>query len=480
MDVTKKHHSGDRTKIEGTDTKRGATNIGITPLEHDNGAVEIRSNRSPSPPAIIITRNRKSKRDLQIELKNEKSRNAILMKEIEMLREANKPSGSASDLALVGNNVKANGSDFDGNNASSNTPRPENPIGQDESMFMTSFHQLSISSLNVPECLPLTESEGIQRHSYEMWRDMLVDSMELAGINDERTKFIVFKVKAGQRLLEIFKNTSSDSSSPDPDQYPFSNALYRLKNYFGSGSDVMLQKRKLAVMVQKLDESDLSYISRVGATARMCNFGNDKEFEQIASTIAEHARNKDVRISALRILSRKGTFTDLVDEVRELEAIRINEEFIMNKQAVIEPVKVAVVRADYPRNTQMYGRTFKQLNQNKYNSRLMYTGNRVQGNKFRGRRETARFYNQSQTNRCWRCNSVYHLPSECNALNKVCRNCGKMGHILRACSSTFAEPISRKRPNSVEPTGDHMKKLAAIEGPISEDINDSEVGEPTE
>ncbi|XP_058456849.1 uncharacterized protein K02A2.6-like [Malaya genurostris] len=54
-----------------------------------------------------------------------------------------------------------------------------------------------------------------------------------------------------------------------------------------------------------------------------------------------------------------------------------------------------------------------------------------------------------------------------------------MGHILRACSSTFAEPISRKRPNSVEPTGDHMKKLAAIEGPISEDINDSELAAMT-
>lgn len=43
----------------------------------------------------------------------------------------------------------------------------------EESKLLSSVHQLSISSLTVPECKPLTEGEGIDRHSFEMWRDLL-------------------------------------------------------------------------------------------------------------------------------------------------------------------------------------------------------------------------------------------------------------------------------------------------------------------
>lgn len=78
----------------------------------------------------------------------------------------------------------------------------------------------------------------------------------------------------------------------------------------------MLQRRKLALITQKQDESNLKFITRVGATARLCEYSDGKEFEEIVSAVAQHSRSRDVRSAALKMLNRKATFTDLVDKVR--------------------------------------------------------------------------------------------------------------------------------------------------------------------
>lgn len=154
----------------------------------------------------------------------------------------------------------------------------------EESRFLSSVNQLSVSSITIPECKPLEGDDEIHRHTFEMWRDLLIDSIALAGVEDELTKFTIFKVKAGPRLLTIFKNTKTDTEAPDATISPFSNALHRLKLYFGSGSDVMFQRRKLSWMEQRPDESDLAFIIRVGETAQLCDFDKAKEFEEIVKT----------------------------------------------------------------------------------------------------------------------------------------------------------------------------------------------------
>lgn len=234
------------------------------------------------------------------------------------------------------------------------------------SRFVSSMNQMSVSSINVPECKPSVEGDDISKIDFDAWQDLLTNSLALAGITDEATQMAVFKVKAGQKLLEVYKATESSSEAPDEKMCPFSNAIFRLKTFFASTSDVMLQRRKLALMSQMPTESDLAFIRRVGLAARQCEYPEGKQFEEILSTVAEQAKHKEVRVAALKMMSRKGSLADLIDKVREIETIRLNEEYVSKKHAATEPITASVnaVRATagpsrYVPNytTPAYGRT---------------------------------------------------------------------------------------------------------------------------
>nr|XP_029725546.1 uncharacterized protein LOC115265263 [Aedes albopictus] len=333
---------------------------------------------------------------------------------------------------------------------------------QDESRFLSSMNQLSVASINVPECKPSDDGD-IHRQTFELWKDLLVDSMNLAGITDEATMFTVFKVKAGMKLLEIFRNTKSQSDDPDPQAEPFSNAMKRLKSYFGSGSDIMLMRRKLALMAQQVNETDLSFVTRVGSTARLCGYDEQKEFEEVAATIAEHAREREVRTTALRMLSKKGCFTDLVDKVREIESIRLNEEYVMRKQGKLSQAAVAVVTTSYqrqrkfPERYQTRNKPYVRPTQKPRTTwRPLGEGYLSSGNAGQARRK------------CWNCGTS-HAPNDCFAKGLICNRCGIKGHIQRVCQAGTERGREQRMINNHEET----PRIAAV-GKSEDDTTDNE------
>lgn len=351
------------------------------------------------------------------------------------------------------------------------------------SRFMSSVNQLSVSSINIPECKPLDGDTEIYRYSYEAWRELFEDTIRLAGVQDEETKFTIFKIKAGPQLLQIFKNTKSQPEYPDADIEPFANAMYRLKTYFGSGSDVMLQRRKLSLMTQNSGESSLAFITRVGATARLCEFGEDKELEEIVGTIAEHAVSKEVRVAALKMLSRKGTFSNLVDTVRELEAIRINEEFFRQKHqptANIAAVSAAHPVYDRPSFSRpgIRGGRYQHISSRRRDSRFNPSrGTRPSANATHNQRGPVGEFSRHQVDRCWRCNSIYHRASECNAVDKVCMGCGRIGHILRACRSQSQPRVFQRQPEQNPGIPDAKPETIAAVEKVEDNVDQTEVSE---
>lgn len=353
------------------------------------------------------------------------------------------------------------------------------------SRFMSSVNQLSVSSINIPECKPLDGDDEIYRYSYEAWRELLEDTMRLAGVQDDATKFTIFKIKAGPRLLQIFRNTKSQPDYPNSEIEPFENAMHRLKTYFGSGSDVMLQRRKLSLMTQNSGESSLAFITRVGATARLCEYGEEKELEEIVGTIAEHAVSKEVRIAALKMLSRKGTFSNLVDTVRELEAIRINEEFFKQKHQKMESAAVAAVTAAYPvydrptfSRPGSRGGRYQHISSRRRDSRFNPSrGSRPFVNDAPNRRGPVSEFSSNRPDRCWRCNSIYHLASECNAVDKVCMGCGRIGHILRACRSSSQPRVFKRQPEQDSKTPEGKPETIATVEKVEDQTEVSEAVE---
>lgn len=381
--------------------------------------------------------------DLVSELMEERAISASLADALEQSRRENEELQAGRNGANIGNTPNHGLELFDQNRFSS-TRHMASTSSLEESRFLSSMNQLSVASINVPEC-KASDGDEIHRHTYEIWKDLLVDSLKLAGIEDEATMFTVFKVKAGQRLLEIFRNTKSLAEAPDPDSAPFSNAMHRLKTYFGSGSDVMLMRRRLALMTQKPDESDLNFITRVGSIARLCEFDQGKEFEEVVATVAEHARNRDVRTTSLKMLSRKASFTDLVDKVREIEAIRFNEEFVMQKhgkqtQALIAPVRSSPnwdsgrqqrTMGYYDSRGSMYPRGYP-------SRRGSWRAPRGRQSYIRGGLRGGPQVSPQSGVRCRRCDSVLsvnHSEDNCIVKDKICNSCGGVGHIQRACPS---------------------------------------------
>ncbi|EDS30014.1 conserved hypothetical protein [Culex quinquefasciatus] len=129
----------------------------------------------------------------------------------------------------------------------------------EESSFMT---VMSFESLQITECKPSEGEEDISKKAFEQWRSVLESAMKIAGIEEEDAKSNVFKMKAGSKLMDVLEGVS-DNGAPDEDQFPYSNAMFKLEQHFSSRDFVLLRRQKLRAMVQGDGKSDFVYVKRL-------------------------------------------------------------------------------------------------------------------------------------------------------------------------------------------------------------------------
>ncbi|XP_062542255.1 uncharacterized protein LOC134210226 [Armigeres subalbatus] len=318
----------------------------------------------------------------------------------------------------------------------------------------------TLGSLNIPICTPSEGETEIDKRAYEYWKEILVSSLQLVNAVDEQMKFGVFKIKSGPKLREIFQTTSTGPGMPDEETSPFSNALARIDEYYGSRTYTLSQRGKLMMLMQSTTESSIAFVRRVASAAKLCNYGAEEEMEAVVRVVTKGASDGRVRVLAHRTWVKQGTIKDLMDLVRDREIEKTNEEEFQRIHGRGETSLVAAVSQN-DQGFQNHPAAFNQYGKGRRFERVP-RGGRVG----RGFRRENRFNSISN---CWRCGSIYHQASDCFAIKKECRVCRKLGHIARVCptnrpSSSQVERRPFKRRAEHEETAVE-RKIAAIEGP---------------
>ncbi|XP_062708802.1 serine/arginine repetitive matrix protein 1-like isoform X2 [Aedes albopictus] len=218
-----------------------------------------------------------------------------------------------------------------------------NSRDQGESSLYSCMNNMSIASLNVPECKSSDGEDDIDKKTFQKWKDLLETSMQLVGISDELTKMRIFRIKAGSKLLDILDSTTSTPENPNAESHPYSNAIARLTNSFGSRDHCLMQRQKLRSISQNAGETDLKFVKRVVAAAKLCDFGDEQLLENVAFVIQSHADNFKVREASRKVLRKGGSLAALLEKVQAFEMEKFNEEiYLKNRKKSVDSEIAAV------------------------------------------------------------------------------------------------------------------------------------------
>lgn len=177
----------------------------------------------------------------------------------------------------------------------------------------------------IGECKPMEGEEEIDKLTFDRWHGILESAMALAGITEESVKANIFKMKAGYKLLDLLDGTSI-KNGPDAITHPYTNAIHRIQEYFGSREYVLFQRQKLRSMPQGAGESDLRYVRCVAGVAKLCGYVNEQLMETVADVIQHHADNRLVRDVARKAARKGSSLQELMDWVRSTEIEKQAEE----------------------------------------------------------------------------------------------------------------------------------------------------------
>lgn len=340
------------------------------------------------------------------------------------------------------------------------SPEPrETPVTANETLLLT-MTNMSLSSLNIPECVPTAGETELNKRDYDHWKNVVNASLNLIQAVDESVKMDLFRIKAGPLLLELLEGTTTQPGMPNEEQSPYSNAIARLDAHFGSRAYMLSQRNKLANMVQKVGEPNIQFVKRVAAAAKLCTYKTDEEFEAVSRTLTRGSTDGRVRTLACRVLTDGGSLNELIDQVRLREVELDNEKDYQRLHQQRSATVAAISRHPDELVQRRHGPTAPSRG---------YNGGR--GRTFAGRDPTR---NQRFPQSCWRCLSTYHAAEACFHADKVCRRCNRRGHIARACSTQVKQEPRKRRWEGEEQ--EPPTKIALVQK-VEDDVEDVKVTE---
>lgn len=330
----------------------------------------------------------------------------------------------------------------------------------DESSVFTS---MTLASLQIAECKPLEGEDEIDKKSFEQWRDVLESALKIASITDESMRYSIFRMKAGAKLIDVLENTP-DIDNPDEETLPYSNVMFRLREYYGSRDYTLLQRQKLKAMTQGKTESDFKFVKRLATVAKLCDYSPEQMVETVADVVQARAVNPKARAAARKIIRKEGTLQYLINKLRAAEIEKQNEDLFAKNHQTNTAAEIAAVSYSNYRSTQNYGRGFTR------NYRGRGTFPRGRGGFLHSNAMTS-----ENSKPCWRCTGNFHLPTRCFAVDKICHRCKVKGHIERACN----EPEKpKRRAGDVDSNSAPKQKIAAIMATEEKEMNENEDKKP--
>lgn len=250
-------------------------------------------------------------------------------------------------------------------------------------------------------------------------------------LKDEEEKYNWLMAIAGQFICDIHDNTTkvAEEVAPDEDGIAplYSNAIKRLKAYFDSKSNVILQKEIFREMKQKSDEDFTSFLIRLRQQVTRCGYDVATQADEIHFQIVQGAKSGKVRQKARQVKN--------IDELSKFATGQEADELKLKKKAETEQENINAVKVfkSRPKSSPKWSPKFS----------------------------------PGEKRKCFRCEATDHLAAaeSCPARGHKCASCGKLGHYEKCCNS-------RKRAHdSGKWKGEPLKKRSLNN--ILEDLDDS-------
>ncbi|XP_055600083.1 uncharacterized protein LOC129749183 [Uranotaenia lowii] len=252
---------------------------------------------------------------------------------------------------------------------------------------------------------------------WEVWRRFIQNFKIVASLSNARSPSQLAKLlflslsEQLQRIINAF-NLMPDFEAPDS----YNVLVKNIETHLVSMTDPAAEHESFQAMKQSLDESMVSFHSRLVEKVRLCGYSQDDQDKFVRSQLIAGMLNRDLAISARNL---GYTTTQIVQIGTRAEASNVGA----GPSTSISRVEQ---RSYEPTRRDELKRSYKERFRNSSSKRFR------NNNDQRLRR---------QFQRCPNCNYNKSPNHRCPALTRKCIRCKKFGHFVEVCPSSRVDAV---------------------------------------